>query len=324
MNIISDITLDKINKTESALNTKELNPFPEFFKEFQNDRKIFEIINPYLSVNWSKILDTYFVITNKMISSNYCLEKYFISDLEDNDSFFNIFYIPQNLERDLKRQISPFLLKIYNVRELASSPRILLDFYRKIIEMSDNEKSFNPSEFIADELYAHKYLYNEGFPPTYRSGIIEFDEEDNKEYELEDSFKFFQFLDNIRYFTREGLPSYLEKNNLSKAFDHILISAKLNLDHILIEVRSNDQNYLKMMANLPYPYSRVFYSPIDEVLFINAGILGSFKTSIESLESENVKIYTILKRNRYNKISQMYDFENNCFKKIRIKEIEIF
>jgi hypothetical protein len=259
-----------------------------------------------------------------MISSNYCVEKFFISDLEDNDSFLNIFYIPQNLQRDLKREISPFLLRIYNVRELVSSPRILLDFYRKKIEMDNNEKTFNPSEFIADELYAHKYLYNEGFPPTYRSGIIEFDEKNDKEYDLNDIFEFFKFIDNTRYFTRERLPPYLENDIIRKACNHIQITAKLNLDHILIEVRSNDLDYLKMMANLPYPYTRVLYSPIDEVLFINAGILGSFKTSIESLESEYVKIYTILRRNRYNKISQMYDFENNCFKKIRIREIEIF
>ncbi|MHA1268624.1 MAG: hypothetical protein ACTSPY_02450 [Candidatus Helarchaeota archaeon] len=279
-------------------------------------------LNLRITINWDTYFQPFLIKTPFRINSNYCMER-FLVDGKDGEFNFCLFYVPKEKIQTFENRINRIKKTTIYKLNVITQQKISIKYLQ---EMDD------PDHYISEEILVLKYLYRENFPiPIYNIDLKNALEEkkpkmDFTQFLLEENRHILNLISRIenKYLIHNTkLLEYIfqikNKNvNINNLFQ---IAPELpSLDHTFIEVSSNDMNYLNSLANIPFPYSRIFYSKDFDTLFINAAVIGKYYTAIESIEDGlNIKNYIILRNFKYNNSLRIVNFDNNKYKKVRVR-----
>ena len=313
-----------INSTLKEINLKSLDEKISLIEKSKRIKRI--IFDKRFFVDWGKFFQGYLVKTTDRLYSNYSFGKYSVSNPEGKDYNFYLFYIPPDYINIFENKIRKYAEKYYMINEPRNSPQTSLEFLQ---EESDHDL------FISKEVSAHMYLNKDGPVMEYS---INLDSCLNNSYENLNVkwdknsyfFKLFSLVDNTKQINIKYLQNNYLKNYKLGQYLRDELNIKLSIDlkefeHVFLEFESQYIDYLEMIANLPFPYKRVFYSHSKKTLFMEIALLGKYKTNIDLLSNDNkFKYYSIMKKDYFFKVPRIIDMKNKKFKNIRIKKASYF
>ena len=282
-------------------------------------------INLRYNIDWQRFLIPFVVKSSGLISSNYCFEKFRLYNEDNEEEFMYLFYIPPSLEHIFKKKIVKFSKEYYQVFQPVKSPNFSLEYLNELK---------NPDLYIQSELLVHLYLYREHLGLDY---IIKLDHNLNKksfkrtEININNDLfypRVFNFIENTKNINLKLLKTEynLQNSDLYRLNDEKILNLSVEfnqLDHLIFEIDSDNLEHLEMIANLPFPYNRVLYSEENNKLFVDIAIVGRIFTIIDLLINlEGLKFYIVLRRQKYNKISRIFNIKNKELKEITIRKLK--
>ncbi|MBD3226788.1 MAG: hypothetical protein GF329_01265 [Candidatus Lokiarchaeota archaeon] len=304
-----------LNEFESLINKKksDIETLIKFKKKLFPDNNIYTNFKFTYNIGLEPFIDKYLIITEFPIQSN-CLSEYYITYNGDKKKFINLFYVPDGLSFEFYQKTSEFInmninteeKKIFKITGAKNSPRVKLDFFNHL-----NDISIYMGLKFFEYFYLNQYMETKNYIEDSKIELVSKSEKNQK-------------LDNIGI--DPDIFDKINKKNITQKefkenFDQKgIIQTNIrfpNLDHIILRIMDGSREKLETYCNIPYPFTRVFFSEDNNTIFMEIAIVGHLKTNLNLLSRiKNLQYYFIIHRKSLNifpTISKLLKNECNGF-----------